>query len=293
MSPDARYLFIVNPVSGTRKGKDPVLLIRELMDRYGEKYEITETKHKGHATALAAEAVKNGIPIVVAVGGDGTLNEIAQVLKNTNVTLGVVPRGSGNGLARFAGIPTDTGQALQVLLQGKQQRIDTVLLNGKFFISIAGLGFDAEVALHFNRSKRRGFIRYGWIAVREFFRYRPHQYEIEHTGDTTTARALLISFANSDRFGYNAVIAPQSDLTDGLVDLCILRKPPILMAVFLLGKFFRKKIHHSRYMQILKVSSAKITCRPETLSHIDGDTGTAEKEVIVEVCPSSLNLIIP
>jgi YegS/Rv2252/BmrU family lipid kinase len=292
-SDQVKYFFIINPVSGTRKGISAEILIHDVMEKSGEQYEMHVTKYKGHATELAARAVEQKIPFIVAVGGDGTLNEIAKVMTGTNSALGIIPRGSGNGLARFAKIPTDTEKALDLILKGYTQKIDTAEINGKFFISIAGSGFDAKVALHFNKSKHRGFVNYAWIAVREYFRYKPLEYSITSNGQTITRKALLISFANSDRFGYNAVIAPESRLDDGLIDICILQKPPFFSALFLLIKFFRKKIHTSRYMEILRVPSAQIISKNKIPTHIDGDTGDSEASIDIHIHPSSLTMITP
>jgi diacylglycerol kinase family enzyme len=201
-----RIVFIVNPASGVGRQKGIEFLIDRYLDTSKFSFSVWYTEKAGHATELSREAVSQGLDAVIAVGGDGTINEIAQGLVGTDVALGIVPAGSGNGLSRHLMIPMNPGKALRVLNSYKTARIDTATLNGGLFVSVAGVGFDASVAKKFSRAGKRGFRTYFTIVALSYPMYRPKKYKMVIDGKEITRRALLVSFANSSQFGNNASI---------------------------------------------------------------------------------------
>src|ERR1051325_8729292 len=212
-------LFIVNPISGVGRQK----VIEKLIDRYldKKKYEpsIAYTRARAHAIALASEAAQNDFDVVVAVGGDGSVNETGKGLVGTNTGMAILPTGSGNGLARHLGIPMKLEKAMQVINEGRIMSIDTVKMNNERFFGMAGIGFDAHIGWEFARFGKRGFSSYVKFFLREFPGYRAQKYELTLDGKKIEREALLISFANGSQYGNNAAIAPNADIGDGLMDV--------------------------------------------------------------------------
>ncbi len=287
-------LFIVNPVSGgRRKNKLQDSLFRHLNNK---KYNasIVFTEYAGHAGLLTEEAVKNNIDIVVAVGGDGTINEVASKLINTNTILGIVPLGSGNGLARHLGIPRYIPWAIRLINNLKVTSIDTATINGKPFISIAGVGFDALVAKKFSDSERRGFFTYAHIVANYFMYYKPKKYKIKlDDGSIIKTKALFISFANSNQFGYNTTIAPNARLRDGKLDLSIVKKPKFFDLPLVANLLLLRAIDKSQYVKTLQTKHFTIYQRKNRNVNIDGEAIKLGKSLEVKVNPLSLKIIIP
>jgi diacylglycerol kinase (ATP) len=287
-------LFIVNPKAGiTIKSK---LLIRLLAGRYldSRKYkpEVRFTKHASHATELAKEAIEKGIPTVIAVGGDGTVNEVASALVNTSTTLGILPTGSGNGLAHHLRIPMNLIQALKVINGGKSKQIDTVSINGRLFTSIAGIGFDATVAEKFASSGVRGFVSYMRIILQEFRKYEPRDYNITIDGEPYFRTALMISFANSDQFGFHSRIAPQAKIDDGFLDICVVGKPSVLKVFFIAPRVFFGSLGKTGYVEYFKGSRVELTGIESANVNIDGEAVKMDKNVSIKVNPLSLRVIV-
>ena len=221
-------LFIVNPNSAKGNEERISRAIESRIDHNIFNVSVTYTQSADHAINLSKKAVAEGIDIIVAVGGDGTVNEVASQLIKTSNTLGIVPLGSGNGLARHLGIPRNIEKAIDLINKQQTSTIDTGSVNGNIFVSIAGVGFDALVAERFARGVRRGFLGYFQIIANEYFNYKPQTYKLTFdNGKVITERALFVAFANSNQFGYNTTIAPNAKLRDGLLDVCIVKKPQI------------------------------------------------------------------
>ncbi|TSA25773.1 MAG: YegS/Rv2252/BmrU family lipid kinase, partial [Bacteroidetes bacterium] len=214
--PSERILFIINPVSGTGHQEKRQEKIEEVIEKYLDKsrfsHQVVNTEEKGQASRLARHAVLEGVSIVVAVGGDGTVNEVGQSLVNTTTALAIIPTGSGNGLARHLGLPMQFRRAIEVINHGNRKKIDTATLNGSLFVNVAGVGFDAHVARKFDQTSKRGFFSYFHIATSSYKLYKPKKYTITIDGQTIQRRALLISFANSSQFGNQATIAPHASV---------------------------------------------------------------------------------
>ncbi len=289
-----RILFIVNPISGSRRRRNHVELINDYVDKNKYDINIALTKYAGHAVEISRQAVKDKYDVIVAVGGDGTINEVASQMINSNSTLGIIPGGSGNGLARHLNIPLTTLRAISLLNKGIVTTIDTATVNNRPFISIAGVGFDALVAKKFAESPRRGFLTYFRIVANEFLAYKPKKYKLSFDeGLYIKRRAFFISFANSNQFGYNAKIAPNARLNDGKIDICIAQKPNVFQTPVVANLMLLKLIDKSPLMDIISTTGVVIKRKKNKVINIDGEPVKLDKELVIKVVPSSLKVIIP
>ncbi|MDD6184378.1 MAG: diacylglycerol kinase family lipid kinase [Bacteroidales bacterium] len=291
--PKRRILFIVNPISGHRDKSQFQEKAADVLNGEDFTYEIVFTEQAGHATALAEEAV--GVyDIVAAVGGDGTLNEVARGLVGTETALAVIPCGSGNGLARCMNIPLSTDKALHLLAQGHIVRIDTGSVNGRLFLSVAGIGLDAQTALDFAQDPRRGFLTYAHYAVNNYFH--PKQETVSITFDekeTLTCSPMLITFANSNQFGYHAVIAPHASLQDGLLDTCILERPPLVTIPDVVAKLMDGRLDKSRYLTERQAAHITVERPAAGVVNIDGEPVMMDAKLDVRIAPQNLKILVP
>ncbi|MCK6649852.1 MAG: YegS/Rv2252/BmrU family lipid kinase, partial [Bacteroidia bacterium] len=219
MNTKKKICFIVNPVSGIGRQKVIEKLIDQLLDRTLFEYEIQYTKAAKHATELAKDAALRNFDIVVAVGGDGSVNETAKGLIGTKTAMAIIPAGSGNGLARHLKIPIDIKKAMEVINMGVISTVDSIRFNDETFVNVAGIGFDAHIGWEFAKFGKRGFSSYLKVIMREFPKYKARKYELEIDGKTIYPEAFLISFANGSQWGNNAYIAPTADISDGIMDI--------------------------------------------------------------------------
>ncbi|GAA3994029.1 diacylglycerol kinase family lipid kinase [Hymenobacter fastidiosus] len=226
-----RLCFLINPKSGTDRRQDVPALIARHLDHAAVDHEIRFTQHAGHAEALARQAAAEGFRTVVAVGGDGTVNEVGRGLLGTATALGILPRGSGNGLARHLQIPLSLPAAVQRVCRPTFQRIDVGHINGHAFFCTAGLGFDAHVSRHFAQAGTRGLSTYVKVALREYRHYRPTAVMVTLNGQTLQTDCYVLAFANAAQYGNNAYIAPLADIRDGLLDVCLIDALPFGRAV--------------------------------------------------------------
>lgn len=286
-------LFIVNPTSGTKeKSAALALATKVLAGRYDLR--IQYTTHRGHARQLAAEAVSEGISTVVAVGGDGTVNEVASALIHTDTALGIIPVGSGNGLARDLGlVPPLHLQAIEAIKTHKTKLIDYGIVNGQPFFCTCGFGFDATVSREFSQKGKRGFFKYLYLTVREFFRYHSQTCEITHDGQTVTREAFMINCANIRQFGFNAYIAPHADFTDGLMNVTILKPFGLWGAVRLAWRLFLRKIDRISLAETFTCEALKLTLPPGAPFHYDGDPVQLENPVDIRIIRQGLKVIFP
>ncbi|MBS4057656.1 MAG: diacylglycerol kinase family lipid kinase [Bacteroidetes bacterium] len=286
--------FIVNPIAGNSQKETFPVLVGQVLNRQLFNWEVIFTEHAGHASELSREAVEHGTDIVVAVGGDGTINEVARCLVGTNTVLGIIPSGSGNGLARHLNIPLNFEGALKLINTGEVVKIDTATINDRVFISIAGVGFDALVAKLFAQKPTRGFFTYFKIVAQRFQSYRPKTYKLILDGHTTIkSKALFISLANSNQFGYNTTIAPNAKLNDGLIDVCIVQKPNIFEMPLIINLLFLNMIHRSRFVQIHRAAEVQLIRKKNRVVNLDGEPVRLTNNLTVRVNPLSLNIIIP
>lgn len=291
MTEKKRIVFVVNPISGTQ-GKRAILRgIDERIDHLLYDYSIVETQYAGHASEIAAQAVQDGVDIVVAIGGDGTINEVARSLVHTNTALGIIPCGSGNGLARHLRIPMDFKAAIDILNKGWQATIDYGKINDIPFFCTCGVGFDAFVSLKFADSNKRGLLTYLENTLHESLTYQPETYEIENEEGTVKHKAFLIACGNASQYGNNAYIAPQASLTDGLLDVTILEPFTVLDVPTLSFQLFNKTINQNSCIKTMRAKKIKIHRTKPGVFHFDGDPVMGSEILEVEIVPKGLNVI--
>ena len=284
-------LFIINPISGGKQKLKIPALIDSCLDKDKFNANFSFTEYIGHAAEIAEEAANKNFDVIVAVGGDGTINEIAPIVMRLNKILGIVPFGSGNGLARFLKIPMDTKKAIQVINQLKTQVIDGAKLNDRNFFNMAGMGFDAHISTVFASNKGRGLKGYIEMFLKEMNSYEPQTYLIEVDGKKYTKEAYVISIANSSQYGNNVHISPKSSLTDGLLDLCIVKPFSLFKLPVLAYQMLRKTTDQHDMVEIIRGKNIKITREKEDSIHLDGEPFFMGKQIEIDVIPLALQII--
>jgi len=290
MSAKKNILFIVNPISGTGKQKQLDKLLANNLDKSKFDYSIVFTESGGHATDLAKSGIDDN-DIIVAVGGDGTVNEVARGLVNSNRIMGILPVGSGNGLARHLKLSMRLSESIKILNKLDIETIDTADINGEYFVNVAGIGFDAHVAHLYAKTVKRGPIPYAKLMTMEFQKYKPIPYKVLIEGKSYDLSAFLISFANSSQFGNNAYISPQAIINDGLIDVCMMTGFPIVEAGQLAMQLFNKRMDKSKYMNIVQGANITIEAENDIIGHIDGEPVNFSNKIEVRVNPASLKVI--
>lgn len=292
MTTRSAVLAIINPLSGTTSVEQKKLLQDAFVrraDALGFSPDVVLTTHPGHATELAAAAVERGVNRVLAVGGDGTINETAQALRRSATALGIVPIGSGNGLARHLGIPLNPMKAIERALTGRPVVIDSGEINEHPFFCTAGLGFEAYVAHAFAQQPVRGLPTYVRTAFRAFWAYKPQRFFL----GGQEKELFSLTFANAGQFGNNAWMAPQANIADGRLEQCEIRPFPAQAAGMLTWQLFNKSLNQSSFWRGHSVTKATVQADGPLLIHADGEpitlpTGRAE----VRVLPSSLLVLL-
>jgi YegS/Rv2252/BmrU family lipid kinase len=288
-----KIIFLVNPNSGTKKKKKIPKLINALIDQSIFDFEVRHTLFKGEATQIVTEKLAEGYRYFVAVGGDGTINETAKALINTDAILAIIPVGSGNGLARHLNIPLKSSKAIKLINKLKVSTIDYGTINNTPFFCTCGVGFDALIGARFDQSKKRGLISYVRIAISEFFRFKPEKFTLSNDeGEAIQYPAFLITVANASQYGNNAFIAPMAKVRDGLLDTCILAPFNLFWVPQIAWQLFSGKLYQNRYATYLQGSSIKITRASEGLVHLDGETYTMGKELQISIRPKGLNVLV-
>lgn len=285
-------LFIVNPISGTADKKHIVELIPKYMDSTRFLCSVSYTSHRGHAAELAAEAASRGVDIVVAVGGDGTVNEVARSLVHTKTALGIIPCGSGNGLARHLYIPMNPEGAIQVLADCHIRSLDYGLINGTPFFCTCGVGFDAFVSSKFAQSGRRGLLSYIENTLKEGLKYQPDTYEIEIDGEKKQFKAFLIACANASQYGNNVYIAPHASMSDGLMDVTVMEPFNVLEAPQIAIQLFNKTITQNSKIRCFKCRELKIRRSSPGVIHFDGDPKEEGCEIDVRVVSKDIRIVV-
>lgn len=283
-----KCLLIINPISGTASRKDvPVRTMRRLR-REGIDVEVMYTEKAGDAATLAAMAATKGYLGVIAAGGDGTVNEIASSLVGTRTALGIIPLGSGNGLARHIGLTTDVGEALNLIARRHIEACDSCAADGRPFFCTFGLGFDAAVSEKFSRSRRRGLMNYLRSVMTEYLKYSPEEYEIEANGHTVRLKAFIVAACNASQYGNNAFIAPQASIRDGLVDITIVHAGTPLTRAFFGVDLMTGYVRDNMIIQTLRTDKAVIRRTSPGIAHVDGDPLPMGEEITVKCLPGSL-----
>jgi diacylglycerol kinase (ATP) len=287
-----KVLFIINKFAGT--GYQPELEGRILTrsDAHDVETKILFTEGPGHATALALDAKNHGFGRVVAVGGDGTLNEVAQGLFRSQIPMGIIARGSGNGLARHLGIPLAIPAAIENVFTGSPLAMDTFTLNGKVSLNVSGIGFDGHIANLFGGKTKRGLTGYASLILQEYLRFREFEFEIAIGAEPFVRKAFVVAIANSSQYGNNACIAPAASVTDGILHVNVLRKVPAYRFDFIYN-IFNRTIHRSSFSEIFETPSLKIHTRVPVPYHVDGEPCGIQDQFNIEISPGALPVIVP
>ena len=289
-----KYLAIINPISGTGSKKSiPELLGQAYSSADGELF-LTYTKAAGHAEELARRAAEEGFEEVIAVGGDGTVNEVARALLGTSTALGIVPKGSGNGLARSLGIAMNSEEAIRQLSTGRRICIDSCTMDGRPFFCTCGMGFDAAVSHAFAEASSRGPVTYFRTMIEEYRGFQAENYHITLDGERSfDTEAFVLVAANATQYGNNAYIAPEADLADGFLDLALIRPFPGIEAAFVLGDLMLGRLSNNKYYHAERARELIIERPSPGVIHLDGEPCQAGERVEVRLIPQSLHVIIP
>jgi YegS/Rv2252/BmrU family lipid kinase len=286
-----RYLFLLNPVAGVGGRRDFLQMIRDACLEKNVAYKILFTRCPGDAKKIILKKFDK-FDVFVAVGGDGTMNEVASALAGTTGIMGLIPAGSGNALGRELGLSMKPEKAIRQLLNGHTTRIDTGLVNGRRFMNVCGLGFDDHVARCFAKATSRGPIPYFTSVMKEFFSYQAETYEVETEGTTTYHTAFVLTLANTSQYGNNAYIAPQASVKDGVLDFCALKPFGFFGALGLGFRLFNKTIDRSNKCSYFKTQ--KVTIRGKNLNfHVDGEPVNNSDPLEISIDPLSLNIVVP
>lgn len=290
--------FIINPVSGTQNKRRLPKLIDKFIDKNQWATDIVFTEYPKHATELAEQYARLGFDAVVAVGGDGTMNEVASGLRNSNTALGLIPIGSGNGFARHLGIPLRVPRAIEMLNRSEVISVDYGMLDEQPFFCTCGTGFDAYIAEKFAEAGKRGFATYLEHIIKDFFHYEAKHYKIEFLSEDNSewqqmeTDAFLITFANANQWGNAAYIAPKASMQDGMFDVAILSKFPLTSIPSLAFKLFEKTLDNSLYMTTLHTSRVKLTREEAGAFHFDGDPITKAAETEINIIKDGLKVLV-
>ncbi len=293
MEAKSKIIFIINPIAGV-KGKKR---LEKVIDRFfSEKdYELIKlyTAYPSHALELAQQAVAEKPLILVAAGGDGTINEIACALINTGIPLGVIPLGSGNGFARHFNLPFRIKKALKLLLTGTILSVDVGYMNGKPFFCTAGIGFDAEIGYYYRDYNHRGFVAYALSFARVFSWYRSKDYILEIDGKEFSFRAFFITIANISQFGYNFYVAPRASTLDGAFDVVVVKRFPKWKASFIAFRSFFGTIDNSDYVWHKLAKNVKILSpEGDKFIHIDGEADIRSGVLEYQIKNAELKVIV-
>lgn len=289
---------IVNPISGAGAGPRAaarrVALLRERFAAAGVSGEVYVTERPRHAVQLAASAIERGVHTVLAWGGDGTMNEVGSVLAGTNAALGVIPAGSGNGLANALGVPRDPRAAIDAALAGPERLVDAGEINGRLFFNIAGIGIDARIARRFNATARgRRLALYFQIGLSEAFRFQAAAFELDLEGERIAQRALLIAFANGREYGNGLCIAPAARLDDGRLEAVVVGDRSRVARVLQSRHLLVGRVEHAPGVLTRSIQHAEVRAAESIPYHVDGEQGAAGRVVNVAVRPGYLRVRVP
>ncbi len=289
-----RFLFIINPIAGERdKGTFVKLIDRESL-HYGWQYQIYNTTGKEDAENIKGISEAFDPDVVFAVGGDGTVNMVAELLDGTGKILGIIPAGSGNGLAKDLKIPHNNMEAaFEALLHGQIQEIDTLRANEHFFMHLADIGFNAHIVKLFSRSNSRGLTTYIKFVLKEFYKYSTHYYRVDTDNGSFRGKAFMITVANSNQFGSNLTINPDGNWADGKFEIIIIKRFPKKQAFMVFWRLLTKRIKFSPYCIILKCTQARVICAKRRTLQYDGEIAKKVRAVDFNINHRNLKIIVP
>lgn len=288
-----KILFVINPVAGHKSSRPDAALINRVFENSGLDVRVIQTNAAGHAHELALEAVEQNYQAVVAVGGDGTVNEVARGVYGTSVQIGIVPCGSGNGLARHHGIPLHPVRALEIIRQGHAVAHDALRINDRLSFNVSGIGFDARVAHLFGTDGQRGFSGYLKLIVSEFRHYRLHQFTMSYGEIKKTVSGMFIALANASQYGNGARIAPQASTADGLGDFTVVKRMHGALVPAFALRVFNGSVSGSKFADLFQARELTVICDPPAPLHIDGENGSYSSQYVITCEKGRLQLIVP
>lgn len=293
MNENSKVFFIINKYSGAGFRPELEGLIVSQCDALSLECTIEFTQERGHAKELARKAASLGFPKVFAVGGDGTVNEVAQGLVHSNIAMGIIPKGSGNGLARHLHIPMNIKKSLEIVGSQKTIRMDTLKVNDKLSVNVSGIGFDGHVAGLFGKNGKRGLLGYLKLATKEFFSFKEFPMQIMVDDQLLHRNAFILALANSSQFGNDATVSPYASVCDSLIDVCFIKKVPLYQSIGFANKLFSGKIDTSDFVEIIKAKMINIVFPNPMPYHVDGEPMDPESNFNIVLDPASLTIIVP
>jgi len=296
-----KFIYFINPISGTQNKTLLPEIIKNITAKHNIPFEILHTNAEAEYSYLKVKIESEQITDIIICGGDGTVNQIANALQGSNVNIGIIPMGSGNGLAFAAKIPKRIDKAMEVIFAGKAEYIDSFYINKKFSCMLCGLGFDAQVAHDFSKQKKRGLLTYIKLSTKNFLAAKTYPFELILEGKSVHTDAFFISIANSNQFGNNFTIAPQASLHDGLLDIIVVNKMSKLRMTFAILKqlnsgkvrlYEDKKYHRN---EIHYFQTKRLTIKNPKLAplHIDGEPVETAAEFEIEIVEKVFKLLMP
>lgn len=292
-TPQRTMMLIINPISGNGHKEGLAEKIAARLAPAGIALEVRETACRGDATTLAREAIDRNFDAVLACGGDGTVNETARAVRDTGMTMGIIPAGSGNGLARHLAIPVDPILSLDVILENHREDCDYGTVNGQPFFCTFGIGYDAAVSDRFANSGRRGKVSYLRSAIEEFMHFQHERYTLNVDGELITDDAFLVACCNASQYGNNAYIAPQASLTDGMLDLMIIRKASVIETVMAGIDLMAGMIDRNRLIEPRRMKTCVIERDTPGPAHLDGEPVQLGTRLEIQCHPRALRLFTP
>lgn len=287
-----RLLFIANPISGTHDKQPIIDSLPRFLDSERFEWEVAWTDHRGHAAELASNASRADIDVCVAIGGDGTVNEVARSLRHSETALAIIPMGSGNGLARHLQIPLDPDGALRVLARCDIKWLDYGVINDIPFFCTCGMGFDAFISEKFAGSGKRGLMTYVENTLKGGLSYEPETYEVVIDGQSEHYKAFLIACGNASQYGNNFYIAPQASMSDGLLDVTIIEPLNVLDAPQLVMQMINKTLDTNSHVRTFQCKSLQIHRTQSGVIHYDGEPAEAGADINVHLVPKGLRVVV-
>lgn len=284
--------FIINPKSGTGNKQIVVKSIADTLDATAFRSRIIYTDYAGHASEIAKAESERGTDIVVAVGGDGTVNEVARSLVHTSTALAIIPCGSGNGLARHLRIPMMPTEAVELINECCVRSLDYGTINDEAFFCTCGVGFDAFISMKFAEAGKRGLATYVEKTLQDGLRYKPEHYKIEIDGESEVQEAFLIACANASQYGNNAYIAPDASTRDGLLDVTLLAPFNRIESPQIVLQMFNRTLPKNSHVKMFRTNHLKITRANEGPAHIDGDPKMMSETLDVHLIPAGIKVVV-
>lgn len=278
-----KIFLIINRFAGHRKGDRAIDIVVPFLKKTGCEVAYSFTQHPGHATELAKKASNEGFDLVVAVGGDGTVNEVASGLINSTTVMGIIPMGSGNGLARELGLSMNMRKSAATLVDGESLHIDVCRLNDQRFLCTSGIGFDALIADKMSKASSRGFLKYVQLVVQESIFYKPLNVRMTIDGVRMEKPVFLITFANASQFGNNAFIAPGASMTDELIDVVVVKKFSKIWMPFFAIALFSKLVPKLPFVDCYKAKSIELEIAETPYFHFDGEPGKLSVPSVIKL----------